>query len=73
MTRQKKELHKKIDQLQAIIQAESELGCGFTPADWFEEIYIEMEKLYEELAHLSHFSTLDRYIWDHQGELADLY
>lgn len=72
MTRQKKELHKKIDKLQTIINIESELGCGFTPADWFEAIYEQMEELYEELAHLSHFSTMDRYIFDKAGELADL-
>lgn len=73
MTRQKKELWKKIDHLQDIINAETELGCGFTPADWFEPIYEQMEEIYEELANLSHFSTIERYMYDQRGELADLH
>lgn len=34
MTRQKKEIIKKIDEIERFIRAEEELGCGFAPAEW---------------------------------------
>lgn len=33
MTRQKKEIIKKIDEIEMFIAADEELGCGFAPAD----------------------------------------
>lgn len=71
MTRQKRELRRKIDALQTSINLAGAFGC-YPPAEWYEDIYIEMEELLEKLANLSHFSTLDRYLWDYHGELADL-
>ena len=71
MTRQKKEILKKLDRFQMEIDWNYRL-CPELPAEFYEDIYIEMEKLMEKLANLSHFSTLDRYMWDTHGELVDL-
>ena len=52
MTRQKKELIKKIEDIHFQIWAEEKLGCGFTPAGAFEPYYRKIDKLEEQLAHL---------------------
>lgn len=55
MTRQKKELIKKIEYIDSLICAEDELGCGMTPPDFYRSLYQEIERLAEELAHLRGF------------------
>lgn len=72
MTRQKKELLKKICEIEKFIFADMELGCGCAPADFYKELYEEMYKYEDELARLSHFSSAERMMWDVQGELVDL-
>lgn len=57
MTRQKKEIIKKIDAIHLEIWAEEKLGCGFTPAEAFEPFYKKISELEEQLAKLSHFSS----------------
>lgn len=52
MTRQKKELIKKIEEIDFQIWAEEKLGCGFAPAEAFEPYYEKIHKLEEQLAHL---------------------
>ena len=59
MTRQKKEVIKKIDDLEQWIEVDEELGCGFTPAGAYDETYREIDRLAEELAHLQHFASYE--------------
>ena len=50
MTRQKKEVIKKIDDLEQWIEVDVELGCGFAPVGAYDETYREIDRLREELA-----------------------
>lgn len=56
MTRQKKEIVKKINDLYKGIAVDEELGCGFAPSGAYDSIYRAIEKLEDELAHLSHYA-----------------
>lgn len=55
MTRQKKEIIRKIDEIECFIATDEELGCGFAPAGAYDLLYEEKDRLWEELAHLSHY------------------
>ncbi len=57
MTRQKKEIIKKIGEIEDFIQVDEALGCGFAPAHFYDPLYEEIHKLQEELAHLSHYDS----------------
>lgn len=57
MTRQKKELIRKINELEEWIRVDEALGCGFAPAGYYDELYDEIWQLTEELAHLSHYES----------------
>ena len=57
MTRQKKEIIRKIDEIEAFIGADTELGCGFAPAGFYEPLEREVDRLIEELASLRHFEN----------------
>lgn len=57
MTRQKREILREIDRIDKIIEAETVMGCGFTPVDAFKELYRERWQLFEKLAKLSHFNS----------------
>lgn len=73
MTRQKKELVKKIEEINGIIAAEEEMGCGFTPADWFKPLEEQIYKLQEQLAKLSHYNSVEEMLFDCRGcELGNL-
>lgn len=50
MTRQKKEILKKIDEIQTFIAVDEELGCGFAPAGFYDELYERIYKLEEQFA-----------------------
>lgn len=58
MTRQKKEIIKKIDGAMQFIEVDMELGCGFAPADAYRETEEYIYGLQEELAHLSYYETV---------------
>lgn len=73
MTRQKKELEKKIEQIERYMAAEEEMGAGFTPADWFRPLEEKIWKLQEQLAELRHYSSVNEMLWDNRGfELRNL-
>lgn len=55
MTRQKKEIIKKMDAIDNFIAADRELGCGFAPAGAYKELEEEWWKLFEELSRLRHY------------------
>lgn len=59
MTRQKKEIIRKIEELSGWIEADEELGCGFSPAGAYDETYREIDRLAEELARLQHFASYE--------------
>ena len=67
MTRQKKEIIKKIDEIDRFIQADMELGAGFAPADAYSELEEESGRLYEELAHLRHYKDGMEMMYDTRG------
>ncbi len=67
MTRQKKELIKKIDEIEAFIHADEELGCGFAPAGFYDPLYEEIAGYQDELARLSHYSSTEEMLYDTRG------
>ncbi|MCR5510376.1 MAG: hypothetical protein K6F54_05440 [Lachnospiraceae bacterium] len=71
MTRQKKEIIKKIDEIAAFIAADEELGCGFAPAGAYDSAYQEMDNLYEDLAHLRHYKDGNEMMMDMRGVFPD--
>jgi len=64
MTRQKKEILKKIDEIETWIAVDEELGCGFAPANAYAEMEQEIYKLQEELAHLRHYASVEEMFFD---------
>ena len=58
MTRQKKEILKKINEIEKWIAADEEMGCGFAPAGFYDPLYHEIDKLEEQLAKLQHYDSV---------------
>ncbi len=71
MNREKKELLKKIDELETWIAADIELGCGFAPPGAYDGMYKEIDRLQEKLAHLRHYKTVEDMMYDERGCLTD--
>ena len=71
MTRQKKEIMKKIEEAQIAIEVDRELGCGFAPANAYEETEKYIWGLYEELARLSHYDSVEAMFYDTRGCMPD--
>lgn len=67
MTRQKKEIKKKIEEIRIFIEVDTELGCKYAPASFYDPLYNEIQRLEEELAHLSHFATAAEH-WAYETE-----
>lgn len=67
MTRQKKEIIKKITEIENFIAADEELGCGFAPAGFYDPLYGEIYTLQEELARLSHYDSVEDMLYDTRG------
>lgn len=67
MTRQKLEIIKKINAIDMHIVCDMQLGCGFAPADAYDELYAEQYALYEQLAILSHYNNADDMLYDTRG------
>ena len=63
-TRQKKELLKKIEEMETWIAVDTELGCGFAPPDAYAEMEEEIYRLQEKLAHLRHYKTVEEMYYD---------
>lgn len=68
MTRQKKEILKKIDEIENFVQADMELGCGFAPVGFYDPLYEQIGKLQEKLAELSHYSNVNEMLYDTRYE-----
>ncbi len=67
MTRQKKELIRKIEWLERMIEADMELGCGFAPAGAYDDTYEIINGLERELAQLRHYETPEDMYNDPRG------
>ena len=67
MTRQKKELIRKIDEIERFVAADEELGCGFAPADFYQPLHEKAYGLLEELAKLRKFRTAEDMMMDPRG------
>ena len=57
MTRQKKELIKRINEIREFIEADEELGCGFCPVK--HPMERRLESLEDQLAKLSHYESAE--------------
>ena len=64
MTRQKKELIRKIDEIERFIGADQELGCGFAPTGFYDPLYEEVYSLETEFAHLRGFESVEAMMMD---------
>ncbi len=67
MTREKKEILKKIEEIESFIGADMELGCGFAPADFYEPLEKECWELSERLAKLRHYKDATEMMMDPRG------
>ena len=67
MTRQKKEILRKMNEIDEFIMVDQELSCGFAPANAYESMEEQLWKLGEELARLSHFDSYMDYLMDDRG------
>ena len=66
MTRQKKEIRKKIDEIREFIDVDYQLGCGFAPAGAYDDMYEEIYKLEEQLAGLSGYKSVEEMMYDNR-------
>ena len=69
MNREKKELLKKIEQMETRTAVDTELGCGFAPPGAYDKMYEEICALQEKLAHLRHYNTVEDMLYDVRGQL----
>lgn len=67
MTREKKEILKKIEEIEFHIGVDKEFGCGFAPVGAYDEAYKEIDRLYEKLAHLRHYNSAGEMMYDERG------
>lgn len=67
MTRQKREIMRKMEEVENFILVDGELGCGFAPAGFYDELDEQIWNLGEELARLSHFDSYMDYLMDDRG------
>ncbi len=66
MTRQKKEIVKKIDRIQTGIEMDELMGCGLPPAV-YEAREQEIYGLLEQLARLQHYASVEDMLYDTRG------
>ena len=72
MTRQKKEIIRKIDEIEAFIHADEQLGCGFAPAGFYDPLYEQIYALEGELARLSHYGSVEEMYMDDRWMRSEL-
>lgn len=59
MTRQKKEILKKIWEIEEFIATDEEMGYGFAPVDAYDSEYEKIYELQEQLAELQHYDSAE--------------
>ena len=67
MTRQKREIVRKMNEIREFIEVDMQLGCGFAPANAYDSMEEQIWNLGEELARLSHFGSYMEYLMDDRG------
>ena len=72
MTRQKRELLKRIEQMECSVDVDIQLGFGYAPANAFDRVYEDMYKLQEELARLRHYASVEEMLSDTRGQTFDM-
>ena len=72
MTRQRKELLKKIEEIEISIDIDIQLGFGYDPPGAHDSMYEEIYRLQEELAHLRHYDSFLEMCMDERGKTLDL-
>lgn len=70
MTRQKKELLRKIDTIDDFITVDTQLAYGCVPPGAYDGLYKEKDALYEELARLMHYGSAMEMFNDERGTTA---
>lgn len=70
MNRYKKELWKQVNAIDDHIACEIEMGCGFCPDEWIAEMESWKDPLYAKLAELSHYDSVDDFMYDVKNPLA---
>ena len=73
MTRQKKEIIRRINEIEKFIAVDEALSCGFAPAGFYDSLEEEAWDLQEQLAHLSHYSSAVEMMMDTRGCRMDAY
>ena len=69
-TRQKKELLKKIEEMETWIAIDEEMGCGFAPPGAYDDMYKEIYQLQEKLAQLRHYKSVEEMLYDERGQMS---
>ena len=64
MTRQKREIMRKMNEIREFIEVDMQLGCGFAPANAYDSMEDQIWNLGEELARLSHYDSYLDYLMD---------
>ena len=67
MTRQKKEIQKKIEEIYRFIAVDMQLGFGCVPANYYAPLHEEIYRLEEQLAKLRHFNSVEEMFYDERG------
>lgn len=60
MTRKKREILRRIDEIQEFIAVDEELGCGFAPVGFCDDFYQKIYELETQLAQLRHCFFVDK-------------
>ncbi len=66
MTRQRKEIIKKVERVQLGMEMDDLMGCGLPPAV-FEEREREIYSLWGQLAQLQHYACVEDMLYDTRG------
>lgn len=64
MTREKKEIIKKIIEIDEFIEVDTELGCGFSPEGAYSELEQMTYELQKKLAKLSHYNSVEDMMYE---------
>ena len=68
MTRQKKEIKRKINEIETEIAVDEALSYGCHPADAYDWLYEQIDKLNEQLAKLRHYGSAMEMLFDPRGQ-----
>ena len=71
MTRQKKEIIKKIQAIEREIEIDMELSYGIHPAGAYDGMGEMIGELQDELAHLRHYNSAEDMMYDTRGYVPD--